>query len=102
MIKIFGIELRSPMGIKKGRLIVNEIEKNIEGTLECLGKSHFLSGMKQKDGRLMCKGILNTPLGEEPFEIDGCITGNKFAGQFKRKNQTYEIKGQETETGQDK
>ena len=93
MINKFQIELRSPMGLKKGNIMLNVLNEAVEATLECLGNRHILSGTLDKSGKLLCKGILKTPIGEEPFEIEANIAGNHFDGLFRRKNQSYEICG---------
>lgn len=93
----YTIVLQSPMGPKKGSLNLKSNEDKINGILECLGKNHRMSGSIETDGSLYLEGILESPLGEEPFVIKGVIEENVLTARFKRRQESYEILGLKTE-----
>ncbi|MBE6034428.1 hypothetical protein [Aminipila sp.] len=89
----YAIVLKSPMGPKKGYISLSKLNNSIEGSLDCLGKKHLFSGTISETGRLSLKGILHSPLGEEPFLILGTLQENVMTASFKRRNESYEILG---------
>ncbi len=89
----YAIVLKSPMGPKKGFINLNKLNNSLEGTLDCLGKNHMLSGNISDTGKFSLEGILKSPLGEEPFSIVGTLKENILMGTLKRKNESYEMLG---------
>ncbi len=93
----YAIVLKSPMGPKKGFINLSRLDNSIEGSLDCLGKKHLFSGTMSESGKLSLRGILRSPLGEEPFLIMGTIEENILTASFKRRNESYEILGLKVE-----
>ncbi|QHI72368.1 hypothetical protein [Aminipila terrae] len=89
----YAIVLKSPMGPKKGFIYLKELNNCIEGKLDCLGKKHLFTGTISDSGKISLEGILRSPLGEEPFLIQGTIQENVLTASFKRRNESYEILG---------
>ncbi len=89
----YEIVLKSPLGPKKGILNIVQEEDDLKGSMECLGKKHTFSGTLNDEGKLEAEGVLQTPLGEEPFTITGSINGKMLIAAFKRRNESYEMLG---------
>lgn len=89
----YAIVLKSPMGPKKGFISLRKLNNCIEGSLECLGKKHLVSGTIACNGKFSLEGMLKSPLGEEPFSIIGTLEENMITASFKRRKESYEILG---------
>ena len=93
MEKKYAIVLKSQMGPKPGFININIIGHNLEGTMECLGKLNGLEGIVNDDDSLVLEGVLDTPIGKQPFKIVAEIKDDQFSGEFISKNRRYENQG---------
>lgn len=98
----YTIVLKSPMGPKEGYINIEETDNCIEGTLECLGGKHPLWAGAYKKGHIVLDGMLQSPLGEEPFTIEGSTNENILTATFKRRNEKYEVVGMKVEPDENK
>lgn len=88
----YDIELRVPLGIRKGRMHFSENEGLVTGNIEVLGNVTVFKG-SIRDGTIEIEGVLKTFIRENPYKGKGIIDECGLKVMLYCRNDVYELVG---------
>lgn len=94
MTTTYDVQMKVPLGIRKGVLRISVDGDTIEGNMRILGRTTEFSG-RICDGRMAVSGVLRTVLRNMEFEGWGVIEDRNIEIKLKNKDSIYEITGKE-------
>lgn len=93
------IVLKSQLGPKPGTLKIRGTRERLWGVLELLGHKNILIGNMKNEGKAFdFKGKIRTPLGLSVCLLTGIKGENKFIGELRIDNKSYDISGEKIES----
>lgn len=92
----YDVTLKTPMGVKKGQLILQDENGTLTGAMRVMGKENpFTPGICSGD-RFSFSGALKTAVGRVAYDCDGTVTGGELTGVVKTKKGDLALAGKRT------
>ena len=73
---MYEISIKTPMGVMKGKVILQQNGENLNGTLEIMGMKNDLLGGKVRENQCYFKGNIQNNALNIQYEIMGELQGN--------------------------
>ena len=89
----YEVSLKTPMGLKKGELILNEEDSIITGNLVVMGKENEINPGKSDGENFTFSGKLKTAMGVVPYTCEASISGEEISGTVKTKKGDMALTG---------
>lgn len=87
------IALKTPMGLKSGKLVLEEKIDALTGKLCVLGKENPIHTGDYIDDRFIFAGRMQTAVGYLSYECTGYVVGNTLSATVQTKKGDFAIKG---------
>ena len=85
--------LKTPMGAKKGELILKTEGEVLTGAMLVLGKENLINTGKVNGNEFTFTGKLKTAVGMLEYECIGSVEGDELVGIAKTKKGNMQLKG---------
>lgn len=85
--------LKTPMGAKKGELILKTEGEVLTGAMLVLGKENLINPGKVNGNEFTFTGKLKTAVGMLEYECTGSVEGDELVGIAKTKKGNMQLKG---------
>ena len=89
----YEVSLKTPMGLKKGELILFDAEGLITGKMVVMGKENEIDPGKSNGGNFTFSGKLKTAMGVVPYTCEASISGEAISGTVKTKKGDMALTG---------
>lgn len=86
----YGIQMRTPVGPKKGALTLSTQGGLVSGILEILGTSNPITGGKASGNRCRFRGEIKTAFGSVAYEAEGQVDGRHADGAVQNRQRRHE------------
>lgn len=93
--KKYCIEMKAPLGVRMGTLLLRNENDCLEGTLYFLNREEKLRGVLQEDGVIKLKGMMTTAVRSFPVYLEGRIKNDELSLIVKNIKREINIKGKE-------
>lgn len=88
----YNIQISSPMGMKKGKVLLKDGSNGkVEGKLVCLGKECSLKVKLINEGEVEIYGVMEIPAIEDRLEVTGATNQGKLRGVVIKGSENYEF-----------
>ncbi|MGD0658160.1 MAG: hypothetical protein ABSD38_08840 [Syntrophorhabdales bacterium] len=81
----YNLEVTTPMGIKKGRLVLHVEGNSLSGTVTNMNSTNDFTGGKVSGDQFEFTAEGRTPMGPGKFEVKGVVFGDSVSGEIKIK-----------------
>lgn len=89
----YEVSLKTPMGLKKGELILSDAEGIITGKMVVMGKENEIDPGKSDGDNLTFSGKLKTAMGVVPYTCEASVSGGTISGTVKTKKGDMSLTG---------
>lgn len=89
----YEVSLKTPMGLKKGELIINEADGIITGKMVVMGKENEIDPGKSDGNNFTFSGKLKTAMGVVPYTCEASVSGETVSGTVKTKKGDMSLTG---------
>lgn len=89
----YEVSLKTPMGLKKGELILFDAEGLITGKMVVMGKENEIDPGKSNGENFTFSGKLKTAMGVVPYTCEASISGEAISGTVKTKKGDMALTG---------
>ena len=89
----YEVSLKTPMGLKKGELILSDAEGLITGKMVVMGKENEIDPGKSNGENFTFSGKLKTAMGVVPYTCEASISGEAISGTVKTKKGDMALTG---------
>ena len=89
----YEVSLKTPMGLKKGELIINEADGIITGKMVVMGKENEIDPGKSNGNNFTFSGKLKTAMGVVPYTCEASVSGETVSGTVKTKKGDMSLTG---------
>lgn len=89
----YNVKLKTPMGLKKGELILEEQDGTLCGKMLVMGKENPLTDGKVSGDSFTFSGELTTAAGKMAFSCEGSVSGDEISGKVKTKKGDMPLSG---------
>lgn len=89
----YSINLKTPLGVKKGELTLEENSGVLTGRMNALGKENSIEPGTCVGNDFTFSGKLKTAVGLLAYECSGTVDGDTLAGVAKTKKGDLQMKG---------
>lgn len=89
----YAVVLKTPLGAKKGKLILKSEEDKLTGTMLALGSKEEIQNGKVSDNHFSFEGSFKTALGKLDYQAEGSYKNNSLLGVAKTKKGNFALKG---------
>ena len=89
----YEVTLKTPMGMKKGELVLEENNGIISGKMVALGKENAIEPGKVEGNHFTFGGKLKTPVGMTAYTCEGDVDGDAIVGTVMTKKGNLPLKG---------
>lgn len=90
----YSIILKTPMGAKKGRLLIEEAAGTVTGRMTLLGRETTLTRGRCEGDSFTFAGALETAIGRLEYVYSGYVDGDKLSGTVRTSKGDFSIKGE--------
>lgn len=90
---IYSIDLKTPLGVKKGELTLKENGSVLTGKMNALGKENAIDPGTCEGNDFAFSGKLKTAVGLLAYECSGTVDGDTLVGVAKTKKGDLQLKG---------
>ena len=91
--RIYSITMKTPVGVRHGKINIFIKDDRINGTLDMLARSEPLSGTVEKDGSCRINGYLTTLIRNVRYTAVGKITEDSIELSMKGERNIFKITG---------
>lgn len=85
--------MKTPMGMKKGDLVLEEKDGMLNGKMIFMGKENPISGQAAEGDHFHFEGVLQTAVGRIPFACDGTVAGDVLTASVQSGKGNFGIRG---------
>lgn len=89
----YSVVLKTPMGAKKGDLVLKTEGNMLTGSMIVMGKENPIVAGTVNGDSFTFTGELKTAVGKVPFECSGSVTGDEITGTAKTKKGNLAMTG---------
>lgn len=89
----YNVMLKTPMGVKKGQLILASDGEALTGKLIALGEENCFTNGSTSGDSFTFSGELKTAMGKVAYECAGSVDDNAISGSVKTKKGTLALTG---------
>lgn len=89
----YQVMLKTPMGVKKGELILQSAEGILSGAMIVMGKENQIGSGKTDGSAFSFSGEIKTAVGKLPYECTGNVTGDELTGIAKTPKGNLSLSG---------
>lgn len=89
----YGVILKTPMGVKKGDLVLKSESDVLTGAMIVMGQENPIAAGTVTGDSFTFTGELKTAVGKVPFECSGTVTGDEITGTAKTKKGNLAMTG---------
>lgn len=89
----YNVMLKTPMGVKKGQLILSADGEVLTGSLVALGSENPIENGIANGDNFTFSGELKTAMGKTAFDCNGTVDGDAITGSVKTKKGTLALTG---------
>lgn len=90
----YSITLKTPMGAKKGKLVMRENEGVVTGRMTALGKETMLNPGRSEGDSFTFTGVLETAIGKLEYVCSGYVSGGVLSGIARTSKGDFRISGE--------
>jgi hypothetical protein len=89
----YNIIVKTPLGPKKGSIVLSVKENSLSGTIELFGKQNTFDNGTINGNQCSFSGNLQSPVGKVAYETNGTIDGDSLTANAKTKQGDMPITG---------
>ena len=89
----YEVKMKTPMGLKKGELVLNQYGNVLTGTMVILGKETPIENGETDGEHIRFSGELKTPVGKVAFDCVGTIKDGALNAEAKTKKGNFILTG---------
>lgn len=90
----YDIIMKTPIGKRKGRILVQISGREIEGYLELFGRKEPMAGEIEEDGECSLTGNMVTLMQTIPYLASGYMDEKEIVLIFQTKQQKFQVQGE--------
>ncbi|WP_027399439.1 hypothetical protein [Anaerovorax odorimutans] len=90
---LYKITLKSPLGLKYGKMIIESQDNELSGTLEILNNINQIKGRILSVDDFEIYGEIKTPVGHVNYKLEGKMIKEDFKGIVKSSKGLMKLKG---------
>lgn len=81
----YDVKLKTPMGLKKGQLVLSSNGEQLTGALVALGQESPFEDGRVSGEQFSFRGAMNTVLGRLEYDCTGSVDGDAVSGSVNTK-----------------
>ena len=89
----YEVSLKTPMGAKKGVLVLDETDGVVTGKMVVMGKENSIDPGHSDGNNFTFSGKLKTAMGVVPYTCEASVSGNAISGTVKTKKGDMALNG---------
>ena len=89
----YDINLRTPLGLRAGKLFLSINEGSVKGELNLLGYKTPVEGSVEKEGKCLLSGEIKTFMSTMPFTAEGTADGHGIKLKLKTQKNNFTLTG---------
>lgn len=89
----YSVSLKTPMGLKKGDLVLATKEGTLTGKMIIMGKENPITDGTCEGDSFHFAGDLKTAVGKLSFTCDGSVSGDTLTAETRSKKGNFQITG---------
>lgn len=89
----YNVMLKTPMGVKKGELIISSENSVMTGKLVVMGNDNLLETVNIDGNHFIFTGEIKTAMGKVSYQCTGSVDGDNIEGIAKTKKGNMSLSG---------